>query len=337
MADLKDILGQSAAVSVLTSAAGADRLPHALLFAGPAGVGKGTTAAALGRLFLCERPKSGPPDSCGACASCKLMDGGTHPDYHVVYRQLIRALGKDSVARDISIHVIREFLLAPASRSTALGRGKIFVVEEAERMTTEAQNGLLKMLEEPPGRALMILLTETPGALLPTIRSRCQLVRFAPLSREFVERALSQRGVGAEAAAAAVGLSEGSLGAALRYVEDGLLPIAKELDQRITAALTGKSSGDLAKFLKVSGEALMEKQIERDPDGSKDQATRESLTLLFRLGSGTCRRYLRLARTGAGLEKLCAAIDHLTAAERNVDANVNVSLALQQLAAELEG
>mgnify|MGYP000358181893 CR=1 FL=1 len=89
--------------------------------------------------------------------------------------------------------------------------------------------------------------------------------------------------------------------------------------------------------MKTAGEGLAEKVLERDPDGSKDQATRDSLGLLLRLGESSLRRLLRVARTTGGLEKLCGGIDSLTAARVNLEGNVNVNLALQQLMAELEG
>src|SRR5437868_412052 len=96
-----NILGQSAAIDVLTSAYATDRLPHAMIFAGPRGVGKASAAAALGALLLCHNPKSTKP--CGKCESCRVMAAGNHPDFHTVYRQLIRLEKKDLKARDLSI------------------------------------------------------------------------------------------------------------------------------------------------------------------------------------------------------------------------------------------
>jgi DNA polymerase-3 subunit delta' len=91
----RDVFGQDSALDTLRRAYLADRLPHGLLFAGPIGVGKALTARALGTLFLCERPQPGAAEPCGRCESCTLMAAGTHPDFHPVYRQLIR-LEKDT-------------------------------------------------------------------------------------------------------------------------------------------------------------------------------------------------------------------------------------------------
>src|SRR5690348_13505872 len=109
-----DIFGQANAIDTLRRAYVADRLPHGLLFAGPTGVGKNLTARALATLFLCEHPKP-EPAACGKCESCTLMAAGTHPDYHRVYRQLIRLEKDTSKAKDLPIAVIRDYLVAPAN------------------------------------------------------------------------------------------------------------------------------------------------------------------------------------------------------------------------------
>src|SRR5438270_197960 len=98
------ILGQSDAIAWITRAYSSDHLPHGLVFAGPAGVGKGTAARALAALYLCHQPTGVTP--CGRCDSCRLLEAGNHPDFSVVYRQLRRLEKKDAAARDLSIDVI---------------------------------------------------------------------------------------------------------------------------------------------------------------------------------------------------------------------------------------
>src|SRR3954454_11202938 len=114
MKSFDDILGQDAAIEWLQRAYESDRLPHGLIFAGPAGVGKGTTAAALGALFLCEKPRA--EGACGRCDSCRVFDAGSHPDYHLVYRQLVRLEKDTAKARDLAADVIRDHLVGPANR-----------------------------------------------------------------------------------------------------------------------------------------------------------------------------------------------------------------------------
>jgi DNA polymerase-3 subunit delta' len=270
---LHDIFGQDDAITTILRAYKADRLPHGLIFAGPAGVGKATTARALATLFLCEHPKHDKP--CDKCESCILMEAGNHPDFHVVYRQLIRLEKETSKASLLPVDVIRDYLVAPAGRKPMMNRGKVFVVEEAELMNAAAQNALLKTLEEPYGRTLIILLTDQPHALLPTIRSRAQTVRFGPLETKVVQGELEKRGVSKPVAAEAARLAEGSLGVALRWVEDEVVESASQLNKQIDAVLAGRAPADLADWFKRAADAYAEKQLKRDKLASKDQATRE--------------------------------------------------------------
>jgi DNA polymerase III gamma/tau subunit len=94
---LKDIFGQDSAIANLRGAMTADRLAHGLIFAGPEGVGKATCAAALGAFFLCERPES--DDACGRCASCRAVAAGTHPDFHVIAKELARLYDKTGISK----------------------------------------------------------------------------------------------------------------------------------------------------------------------------------------------------------------------------------------------
>src|SRR5579862_5608149 len=161
------IFSQDRAIEQLRQAYRSDRLPHGLIFGGPIGVGKATTAAALATLFLCEHPKK--DSACGKCQSCVLMSAGNHPDFHGIYKELVRLEFKDRKAIDLSIDVIRPYLIQPAGLKASMGRGKVFVVEQADYMNAAAQNSMLKTLEEPVGRTLIILLCEQPGSMLPTI------------------------------------------------------------------------------------------------------------------------------------------------------------------------
>lgn len=334
MSGFSDIFGQESAIEALTNAYASERLPHGLIFAGPIGVGKATTAGALAMLFLCEKPRK--TDPCGKCDSCRAMSAGTHPDYHIIYRQLIRELKKESVARDLAIDVIREYLVGPAGRTTVMGVGKVFVIEEAELMNAAAQNTMLKTLEEPAGRTLIVLLTDQPGSLLPTIRSRCQMIRFQPLDEKTVKVQLKQRGISASQSDAAAHLTEGSLGLALRWIDDGVVDASAELLGRLEDMIDHKPWPQLQKWFKDAAEAYAAKQHEKDEKCSKDQATREGLAIYLRIAAEHVRRILPTVGDPETLEQLASAIDAFHATEQNLDSNVNVSLALQQLNVELE-
>jgi DNA polymerase III delta' subunit len=331
-----DIFGQDAAIDLLRRAYNADRLPHGVIFAGPTGVGKATTARALATLFLCEKPTGDA--ACGRCESCRVMEAGNHPDYHVITKELIRYHDQTGKSKgiDLSIKVIVPELVEPATRKAVLGRGKVFVVEQAELMNAAAQNAMLKTLEEPAGRTLIVLLTDQGGALLPTIRSRCQVFRFASLPEPLVRQQLQKRGVDAATANDAATLSDGSLGLALKWIEDGVVAAAGELTGRIDAAAAGKGADDLPAWLKKAAEAYADKQLERDKLASKDAATREGLTLYLRIAAEHVRRKLPTLADPDALEHACTTIETIRRAEGYVDENVNVALLLQQLAASLE-
>jgi DNA polymerase-3 subunit delta' len=258
------------------------------------------------------------------------MTAGVHPDYHVITKELARMYDKSgtSKATQLPINVIRHELAEPAGRKTVLGRGKVFIVEQAELMTAAAQNALLKTLEEPAGRTLIVLLATHPGELLPTIRSRCQTVRFAPLGRELVVKDLRRRGVDAATAATAAELADGSLGVALRWIEDGMLASAAAVAESVDSALAGKAS-DLADLLRSSADAYAQKVLERDELASKDSATRTGLSVYLGIASKRIRR--RLADADMA-DRACVAIDAIARAEKYLDANVNVAIVLEQLA-----
>lgn len=329
------ILGQPAAVESIVRAFRLDRLPHGLIFAGPVGVGKATTARALAGLFLCEKPKDLAP--CGRCESCRIFDTGNHPDYHVVYRQLVRLEKETSKAKALSVDVVRDFLIDKASRKSVVGVGKVFVIEEAELMNPTAQNALLKTLEEPAGRTLIILLTDQPDGLLPTIRSRCQRVPFGRLDDEIIRQQLQSRGIRKDHAAEAARYADGSLGLALKWLQDGVIERAAELAGMLERIAAGGSAHPLAEWFKSAADAYAEKQLERDELTSKDQATREGLVLYLTLAAQYFRARLgELGRDADGLERHCAAIDAIVKSEGYLESNVTVALVFQQFTGALE-
>ncbi|CAN5478061.1 hypothetical protein BH09PLA1_BH09PLA1_17940 [soil metagenome] len=338
MVTFKDIIGQDAAIDALRDAYVADRLPHALIFAGPVGVGKATTARALGALFLCENPKKDSP--CGKCAACKLFDADSHPDFHVITKELIRYHDKTGKSKgiDLSINVIRPELLDKVAMKAAMNVGKVFVIEQAELMTAQAQNSMLKTLEEPAGRTLIILLTDQPLLILQTVRSRSQIIRFAALDQAMVKEQLIARKIDKKTADRAADVADGSLGLAMKWMEDGVIDGANELTAQLESIERGGGASQLPEWFKKSAEAYAQQQLKRDELSSKDQASREALTLYLRLASEYFRKRMTEidADDSDALEAVCAAVDAVVLTESYIDSNVTVSLAMQQLAGALE-
>lgn len=155
-----------------------DRLPHAMLFAGPEGVGKRTFALELAKALTCEAPVDG--DACGACGACVRAASGEHLD--------IRVYAPDGPS--LKIAQMRDLAREAQSRPFE-GRRRVIVVDGAHLMRDEAANAILKTLEEPPPTSTIVLVTDQPYALLETIRSRCQTLRFAPIAPAEIERYLT--------------------------------------------------------------------------------------------------------------------------------------------------
>jgi DNA polymerase-3 subunit delta' len=266
MPELLDIIGQDSALAHLQRALLGTRRPHAYILAGPEGVGRRTTAVEFAKLLLCERPRQQSNNgrlaelpkgfalqlACGACPSCRTVSAETNPDLQVVYKELARyhddAKIRDRVMQDLGIEVIRKYLIAPAYLASSGGRGKVFIVRQAELMSVPAQNALLKTLEEPPAQVTIMLICHSPGELLPTTRSRCQVVRFGRLAADFVAQALADAGVDKAEAAFWAAFSDGSPGLAGRLAEQDLYEFKRNLVERL-AAVAGGAEGDLAETL----------------------------------------------------------------------------------------
>lgn len=203
-----------------------DRPAHAYIFAGLEGVGKYKTAREWAKLLLCRNPqtkqgKSGPfADNCGSCESCTLLEANSHPDYAHVYKELREYTrdGKDKKTPiDLPIDVIREFLIEQVAIRPAFSRRKVFVVSEAEKLNANSQNALLKVLEEPPHYCTIILLCTRLEQLLPTTKSRCQIIRFGPVDDDRIVSQLIGMGLGSKEAAFLARLAQGSLGLACQW------------------------------------------------------------------------------------------------------------------------
>jgi DNA polymerase-3 subunit delta' len=206
------------------SSASADApLHHAWLFAGPAGVGKYAVARWWASLLKC--PAIGQCDP--VCESCRLAAGAVHPDILETGpapkdKDAHPEAGEDvERERYFKVEQSRELIRRLSLRPTRPGP-RVAVVREAASMTAEAQNALLKLLEEPPGTAVIVLVTDNPGAMLQTVRSRCRHLVFGALAERDVAEALSRLGHDETSSRAAAACSRGSVARALVFDADGL-------------------------------------------------------------------------------------------------------------------
>ncbi len=201
-----DLAGQPKAAAFLKAAASSGAFSHAYLFAGPAGSGKKTAAKALASAIVCE------DGGCGTCAACQRVRRGSHPD--------VRAYEPEGAASYMVEQVrelIHEVTLAPIE-----ARRKVYILDRAEALGSQAANALLKTLEEPPEDAVLILLASSYDAVLPTIASRCQVVRFSRIPPATAVAMLVQRaGVDEAGAREALAASGGVVPRALDFLRSG--------------------------------------------------------------------------------------------------------------------
>ena len=202
---LSEIKGHEAIRKLIADAAARGSLPPCLVFAGPEGVGKYQLAVALASVVNCEDDVS-RLDCCGKCGSCRGIARGAHPDVVTV------APGETG---KIKVDAIREVLKQLAYRPFE-GHRRVVVINDADRLVPEAQNALLKTLEEPPSTSMLLLITHRPNLLLDTVRSRCPQIRFGSLTTEKVESILvSQHEVPPATARAAAAAADGSVARAI--------------------------------------------------------------------------------------------------------------------------
>ena len=180
-----DVLGEDALIERLHSRAKEGAVPHAVLFVGEEGSGKKMLATLYAKLLLCEQ---GGEDPCLVCASCKQVAQGAHPDVY----QIAPEEGKGGSLKPIPVALIRRELIDNIQIKPYKGPYKIYIIDRAEKLTIEAQNALLKTLEEPPSYAVIILLATAEDHLLETVRSRCVTMRMEPVDEEKVREYLQE-------------------------------------------------------------------------------------------------------------------------------------------------
>jgi DNA polymerase III subunit delta' len=208
----RDIVGHHHLLELIARAAIRGSLPPSLVFAGPEGVGKRKAAVALAQLVNCIAPVN--DDACGVCAQCTRIARNIHADALIVEPGETGSIKVDQVRDAIERTGYRPFE----------GRRRVVIIDDADAVLVEAQNALLKTLEEPPAASMFVLVTARPDVLLPTVLSRCQRLRFGRLGPQDVAGVLlREHGFSDADANAAASASDGSIGLALARGSDELV------------------------------------------------------------------------------------------------------------------
>ncbi|RKY11489.1 MAG: hypothetical protein DRP65_04125 [Planctomycetota bacterium] len=292
---LKEIFCQDKAIGILQRAYAADKLAHAYLFVGPDGVGKFKTAQEWAKMLLCndkieqQRPEGVFYDSCGNCRSCEVFEGGAHPDFNHIYKELVEftKTGKGKTPLDLPIDVIREFIIDKVAGRPQMSSATVYVVREAERLNQSSQNALLKVLEEPPKYCFIIMICSRLENMLPTTQSRCQIIRFGPVDAEKIVEQLTRSGVAAGEAKYWAAFSDGSLGTALAWAglelkDKSCYQIKTELVSRF-ADYELPDALDFAEWLGQSAKKISDAWTEKQSNVSKKDINRRTQTGLIRM------------------------------------------------------
>jgi len=351
---LASLIGQPHATDILYRSMSADRVHHAWIFHGPKGVGKFTAAIAWASIIL--DPSSAPDLSGRITADPEsntqhLINAGTHPDLHVVRKEMAR-YHDDKKVRDAKLAtipkaIVEEHLIHPVTVAATLKTNsiasKVFIVDEAElldRSPTNApvQNAILKTLEEPPPGTVIILVTSNEDRLLPTIRSRCQRVAFAPLNDDAMRAWISTSSIETSpeqhqwllsTSAGSPGKYQSALAAGIYQWATDLEPLFTQCDQaRYPLTLGARMTqliDDWAKAWVKAGEKIGEN---RSKLVANQMGSNHMLGLI-------ADRYRKQLTSPAKARRALSAIDKIERAQSELATNVQLRFAMDHLAAGL--
>lgn len=353
---MPQVFGHREAIKTIQAALHADRMHHAWVFSGPAGIGKRLLAMEVAATLI---QGDGNPDDLGtgrrSDSNCgRLLSAASHPDLHVIHRQLAAQSSNPSLRErkqmNIPLDLLRETMLggrtsdgrvheAAAYRTPALADRKVFVIDEAELLDASGQNAILKTLEEPPAETYLFLITSRPERLLPTIWSRCQHLPMAPLDSDDMDRWLQSTSldVDSEDRRIILDFAEGSPGMATIAHERDAAAWIRSLDQVLSSLDHGQWSESAASDMADRIESYAKAVVSENPKASKSAANFEACETLLRIIGRHERSVLRRESDVDVLARHCTIIERAADAEKQLQAGLNLKHVLEGLTAEWAG
>ncbi|MFH1231824.1 MAG: DNA polymerase III subunit delta' [Planctomycetota bacterium] len=326
-----DIIGQQSAVNTFKRILESNRLSHAYIFAGPSGIGKFLFARTMAKILMCENNEKGNwlNKGCSKCRFCRLVDKNCHPNLRIIELEQ----GKQEININTVREIEKELLLMPFYKSY-----RVFIINEAERMSEEAANAFLKTLEEPVKNTIIILVTSNLTALLPTILSRCQIIRFYPLQQEQMnEYLIKHLKISSGQASFLTHLCRGSIGDAVRLHSQNML---SQRDSLITGMIEkdrGNMTNDVINYAKSNAD---------DNDGIRQEIIWQLKIIGFFVRDVLCLHYgfadsklfnrdkiaeIKKYQKSYNYQQVEKLIDKLLEAERYLRYNANVNLVVDNL------
>ncbi len=337
-----NIIGHEWAVEYLRLSISKGRDAQSYLISGPAGIGKALLALRIAQTLNCEQ---GGAEPCLACRECRRIERGNHPDVRIAgMASQAAGLRADEAARqkELKIDTVRAWQQDIALRPYE-GRRRVFILHDAERLTVEASNAMLKTLEEPPDYATLILVANSAD-LLQTIVSRCQLIRLRPLPRRQIETVLREHHDLAESDAAVLAAwSDGRLGWALRMIDtpDELerraqhLQTLRELETR-PGGLAFRWAEERAKEYRGGEQARVLEWLDLWQSWWRDVLLAAADCPEF-ISNIDCRQDIEAAARRHNIGEVYQFISRINHATRQLRENVNPQLALENLILHLPG
>lgn len=322
MNGFKDIIGHEQVIGYLQTALKNHKVSNAYIINGEDGAGRTLVARAFAKALVCQ---AGYGDACNMCDSCHQFDSGSHPDVKVV---------RHEKTASISVNDVREQVVGDIYEKPYYDGYKVYMIPEAEKLTVEAQNALLKTIEEPPSYAVILLLVNSMGALLPTIKSRCIVLNLRSVDTQKIEKLLEQRyKVPDYQARVCAAYAQGLPGKAVRmatsqnfmenleFVLDILRHIDRMEDYELVSSIRAISNNgidvnDLLDIMKVWYRDVLVLK-----------ATNDVNQLVFR----NEYQYLQEKANIASYESINNILKALDTAELRLNANVNFDIAMEML------
>ncbi len=326
MITFQDFLYQGKEIEGLHRQIAEHRMVHAVLITGEPGTGKRTLAMLLARSLMCRSDTDIP---CNKCNDCIMAASGEHPDITVIEKGIPLSSGITKGRSTIPVDDIRE-MISICSRYAFEGGNRAVVIADAENMTPQAQNSLLKILEEPPQNTYFILTSGHPDLLLTTVRSRCRNIKIIPWESSYIEKILTDSGVSPDIAQKAAVLSSGSIGKARKLAsDDNYWKLCDEVREaffknrkrseilKISAAWKDrKSEADMMlDILENDMHTLLRYRLDHDPISSVKEFPPE---------------WQRFADT-APIDRFVYLTDRISLARKQIAFNVNFQAVIEQL------